>query len=422
LGAGCADRQVSTVIIIFALLSFGAALFFFLFLVKIAKEASPVWLGGAQNPTLDASFRRKTRAGFFVEYSIRWRVERESLLIFIVSGMHKPAVQQQFVSTFNAVVMDPIFSETPLSFRITWNPDALIGSAAEFPVTLDAFVEKEGEIQNHNVGVGKAKSILSEKAMETGGCRFIVQEFELKPLSHELIEENYAMLSDEQKKEIKEDNHYRAYEEGLAVALLKRRLDLLQTGAHKYEANGFTIETEKAGRSLRIKWRFNANGAGHYLWGFRNTGGFSNDQWNETGNGTRVVDSYRDGEVVEVLQEGTTYFYNFFLKAFQDVEGQPGKKSPLRFQSTIETKAETEEITQLLSRFAERNEPEPEKETLSRAMKELGSYVEMDTAFEAMEHSFIEQIEKLNHPEETKKLKIERLQDIVRTIRSKYEP
>jgi hypothetical protein len=93
----------------------------------------------------------------------------------------------------------------------------------------------------------------------------------------------------------------------------------------------------------------------------------------------------------------------------------------VRFQVTA-SMDEVETIRAAIRRIEARKAPDPEKETLSRALNELGEFVEMDTAFEAMERSFMEQIEKSNHSEETKKLKIERLQDIVQTIRSKYEP
>lgn len=261
----------------------------------------------------------------------------------------------------------------------------------------------------------------SQLPYNKNGCEVKLAHFENNIFTNELIEENYAMLTEEQKEAIQNDDRFGAWEEMLAVAALKRQLDFLKKGKNTFEADYYSIETERAGRSLKIRWKLREGVSGYNLLGFKATGGFSADKWDEHENGIRIVDACKNGETTELLTEGEAYFYTFFLKPFQKTE-QTRSCSALRFQLTIETKTETEAIEDILKRFEKRIEPDPGKENLSRALKELGSYVEMDAAFEAMEKSFAGEIGKSDRPDAEKERKIERLRDIVAQIRSKYEP
>lgn len=229
------------------------------------------------------------------------------------------------------------------------------------------------------------------------------------------------MLSEEQKEAIMETTEFGMAAEMLAVSLLQYRLKFLKGGLQKYTADSFTIETEKAGRSLKIKWKFKPDASGFYLWGFRDTGGFSNDQWSEDKNGARVIDAYTEGETVEVLQEGVAYFYTFFLKPFKETQ-YTNRKSPLRFQITIETKAETDAIEAMLEKAEQVKKADRSRENMSQAVKELGLVMEFDEAVDDMEKSLIERIKKKNLPKDEEEEKVEFVRDAARLQRDKYQP
>jgi hypothetical protein len=224
------------------------------------------------------------------------------------------------------------------------------------------------------------------------------------------------MISEEQREAIRKDPRYGAWEETLAIGALKRRLDFQRGTFAKYDADSYSIETEKAGCSLKIKWKFKNGVSGHKLLGFRATGGFSDDEWSETKNGARVIDANRDGEATETLEDGTAYFYTFFLKPSVETEK---KYSPLRFQTTIESRKEMDTIEKILR---EKPSVDPIQESLTEALKAVGAYVEMDRAFEGMERSFSEDIMKSDRPQAEKRRSIERLRAAIKQIRLRYEP
>ena len=92
----------------------------------------------------------------------------------------------------------------------------------------------------------------------------------------------------------------------MAVAVLKRRLDFLgRQSNQKHEAEMFSIETEKVGRSVRIRWKLKAHAPeGYELVGFRKTGGYFANQFDVQQNGEMVTQSRQDGEAIEPLNEG----------------------------------------------------------------------------------------------------------------------
>ena len=259
----------------------------------------------------------------------------------------------------------------------------------------------------------KDKLHTTESSFETQ-----VPNFEDHGPSSDFIRESYALLSDSQKAVAVQSGQFQDVDRAIAITVLNRRLDFLRSLERQfYEAGLFFIQTERVGQVLRIRWEIKPDGRDCQLLGFKATGSFFNDRWDETMNGLLVIDSQSNGESSEPLIEGQTYFYTFFMKRQSD-----GKKfSPLRFQFSA-TKDESDAIQATLKRLEQQPKPDPDKENLSKALKELGAFVEMDTAFEAMEKSFVDQIGQSNYSEADRQRKIERLQDIVRQIRSKYEP
>jgi hypothetical protein len=151
--------------------------------------------------------------------------------------------------------------------------------------------------------------------------------------------------------------------------------------------------------------------------GFRRSGGFYHDQWDVQNNGTLMVHSKKDGEVVELLKEDEANFYTFFMKPLNDALWKPC--SPLRFQVTIGSKEEMAQIESIVER-SEGRLVESGSHNISRALKDLGVYFEIDDAISKREKVLSRQIESSNDTPEEKQEKLERLRDMVGQVRSKY--
>lgn len=372
---------------------------------------------------IERTFSGQTLGGFNVLYWLNLSCERVDVAESIREQTWNPVVMNAMAYEFRDKVFLPHFESKSyfwhLDYRAVVARDRLYHL---FPtIVAEVATEDDKQIVREVPKTRLKYEIQKLPPCRIYGCEITLLDFATPVPMPEVIERNFRVLSEEQKEAIMLTPQFGIAAEMLAVSLLNFRLNLLRHGSKTHKADDFTIETEKAGRSLKLKWTLGSNAHGFYLWGFRNTNGFSDDQWSETNNGMRIVDTYNDGEVVEVLQEGMAYFYTFYLRPFQPSE-KVGKKSPLRFQITIETAAETKVIEEAMKRFEQREQPDEASENLANALKEIGSYVEMDTALDAMQKSFSDQIRNSDMSEEEKRRKIERLQDIVVQIRSKYEP
>jgi hypothetical protein len=391
---------------------------------------------------LHENFTARTLAGFKVQYRLWLIGARTNVEEFKKAKMAEPKAQRALAEDFNKKVFESHLEANNYFFHLH------LHSAESFPsdrlyevfrTPLCHLVAENGQSPVAEVSNVTVTGALKDHSYEASGCRLELGDFHGSVFPAELIKENYAMLTKEEKEAVIQDEHYGRYEQALAIAALRRQLDFFgDETSREHKSDCFRIKSERSGRSIKLSWRLNPDAYAYTLLGFRSEGGFASDKWSESANGILIVDTIRDGEMTEVLKDGVAYYYTFFLKIL-DQYLEPTwknavrrffltewaemsyKKSVLRFQITVEDAREREALQTVLSRL-EKRRLEPFKENLSRALKELGAFVEMDTAFEAMERSFIEQIEKSDYPEEVKREKIERLRDIVRSIRAKYEP
>ena len=239
--------------------------------------------------------------------------------------------------------------------------------------------------------------------------------------SNETIEEDHAILRKDQIDAILSDNCSGEDGENFALTALKRRLHFLESAREKYESDNFVIETKRIGRALRIKWRFKPNTLRRYdIVGFRKTGGFFGDKWDESNNGTLVIQSDKDGESTESLNEGEAFYYTFFLKPWTEGFGSP-KRSSLRFQVTISTTDEMDALNVLITRLRQANSGADRRPNISRAIKELGRNVEFENAIAHEEKVWAQQIGASNYSPEEKEEKLERLREMVARIRDDYQ-
>jgi hypothetical protein len=381
-----------------------------------------LWLKEKVEPSkptsLETPGRARTKTGFPLNFSLSWAVKRLDNKWFALFNLLNDYLGLSFGSSGTRKFLNAL-EPASMFFQIVWNEQAEIESPEEFSPQVRQGLERDGKFDLCNVQLDEMCS--NFPSFEDGGYVLSLRGITLFTFDRDTIEENYAMLTEEQKAELEKTERLTHYEERLAVVALKRRQELLGNKKEVYETNHVSIETERAGRRLRIKWRFKPGSpAGYDLLGMRKTGGFFPDQWDTQNNGMLVIHMPSNGETTEVLNEGETYFYTFILKAWQETAEKP-RFGVCRFQVSIETKEEREALETILTGYKERTKLDPEKETLSRALKEVGSYMEMDTAFEAMERSFVAQIEKTNYSEEVKEEKVARLRDLVRLVRDKYQ-
>jgi hypothetical protein len=375
---------------------------------------------------ISRNFVARTLLNFKVEYQLQVTAKRVNPEEYRKHRMRQQSSRDHLVEVFNEQVAKPYLEKQSCFFKIEWRtPVALEQVWQPFRTLLMQLQGENDQWLLREVPDKELEKAVLKTRFRSHGCKLTHFVFKCPRISESLIKENYNMLTEEQKTAVLLDERFGAYEEMLAIAAMRRQLDFFEEPKQEYDALIYKLEVERVGRTVKLKWTLHDSVKDDYsLLGFRNTGGFSKDRCSEDANGQRIVDAWTNGEITEVLSEEETYFYTFFLKPWHETPKRP-RRNPLRFQLTTAATTQTEAIRSVLERSERRRKataPDPEKENLTKALKELGGYVEMDTAFEAMEKSFVDQIGKSTDSEAEKQRKIERLQDIVRQIRSKYEP
>jgi hypothetical protein len=389
-------------------------------------------------------FSAKTAGGFKIGYEVEVISNRIIHLYFKRAGLTSSIAQRALVRDFNREIILPLFAERQYcfglelqrggrnggsknDFTLFGKPASRVSVATEAPfrATIIRRTEVDGKIETTEIADATLRAEVAEKEpFREHGCDVRLNALRHDIMTDELVEENYAMLDENDKQEVESDGRFIVAEAKIVVAVLKRRLDFLgRQSNQKHDADMFSIETEKVGRSVRIRWKFKSGiREGYELVGFRRTGGFFANQFDMQQNGPMVAQSRGDGEAMELLEEGEANFYTFFLRALHAGEdGSVLVYSPLRFRLLVSTRDETEAIEGLLRRFHELREPAPENERIARALKEVRSYVEFDTAFETMRKTLEGEIDRKSYSDVEKNEKIARLRDVMASLREKYE-
>jgi hypothetical protein len=401
---------LAVLVFVFLTLSLGKALFLFL-------EKN---LAGSGRRYLDHVVTAKTIANFSVAYRMRLEVKRVKTLDYLVGMMFDAETVRD---EFNRFFFNPPFEKGSFRSRLGWP----IGTKAEARLAESprAFicreVKRNGEKFVQDISLGPLlREVLADPQLIVRGCKMTVDELR-EELPDRLIEENYAMLTDEQKNEVLPEERYNELDEILAVAVLRRRLDFVGAQSKQtHDSSMILIQTERAGRRVKISWQFKPEAPqGYDLLGFRRTGGFFADQWDENNNGTLVIHGKRGAalEAIEPLQEGETYYYTFILKPSKaDTAYQ--KYAIARFQMTI-TADETELIESTIRRIEKA--AGGGREQISHALRELNLAVEYHEAIDEVNKSLKEKVRRKKLPAEEEERQIEIIDDLVRTKRSKYE-
>jgi hypothetical protein len=369
-------------------------------------------------------FTARTLLGFKVEYNLTVSAKRIDAEEFKRHRMLNESARQSLAKEAN----DEFFL-TFLDARKYFFSFNLLGAMREgdvyklFSPTLDQLLEKDGSTSVREYASGSFGVELHEKSFKKKGCEVKLGFYRPEGSSDSLIEGNYAMLTEEQKEAILADENFVAFEEMLAVAALKRRLDFFgRASKQQHECDEFSVDVERAGPAVRIKWQFKERqGAALDLLGFRKTGGFFHDAWDEKNNGAMVIHESENNEIIEFPEAGQAHFYTLFMQ-WPGPDGSMRKSSAVRFQVTIAPDKEIESIETAIRRLEQRKPPiDPGKERLSRAINHLRSYVEFDNAFEDMGKSLEREIEGAGYPEAEKQEKLRRLREVMTQLRDDYQ-
>jgi hypothetical protein len=226
-------------------------------------------------------FIAQTLTGFKVKYRLELLFERVNNDEFNRARMLDDYAKYSLVVHYNNEVFWSYFNDTSCFFGIQWRMVNRLGEDYGMASTPVCRLLPN----NNDLAVGTMHDHEMESELRKlapfikNGCAVTINYFRRDIFDIELIEENYAMITDAQKQAILASDRYGAHEEMFAVAALKRRYDFLDKNEQKHETDHLSIETVKAGRGVKIKWRFTQmNPFPYELLGFRSTGGFYADQ------------------------------------------------------------------------------------------------------------------------------------------------
>ncbi len=367
-------------------------------------------------------FETRTPANFIAHYELTLKVDgtKEALA---KTNVWDSNIQQKLANEYEQNVFNAFLQEHSYRFVFQFNkPNTLAASREAVSSSPGAFRSNNGEEWYRRVDVREWVDLLSERRLTTDGLKISVTGIVDSIFPNDAVERNYTMITTPQKNELATDKRYRAYDEVLAVAALKRRLDFVRCNYRQvHEGDWVAIETERSGRGLRIVWIFKPNAPGGYdLLGFRKLDGFCPNQWDEQQNGTLVVQSSKSGETTEFLKEGQTYFYTFILRPWKADESTL-RYAIARFQITIVPQDETDLIDQTIRRIEDKGQAVETNQQLTRAIAALGSFTEFEVMFDSTVKNFVTQIQNATFSDEEKKAKIERLLDFARILKEDYQ-
>jgi hypothetical protein len=234
------------------------------------------------------------------------------------------------------------------------------------------------------------------------------------------------MLVPEAQRELVRDEHG-SLARDQTIAILKRQLELYDQQCRQSHYHDYvSIQTERAGRGLKISWSSNYDmQSGGMILGYRKTGGFSPIPSDLESHGALVIEGWAGaGHVTEFLNSGETYFYTFLLKT-PKLFGSPNYYRLPRFQVTMISEMEIEAIAAAIRKLEETKpveKPDPDKEGILAAMRKLKTYRDFDAAFETLGKRLEQEIAEAGYTDAEKEDKIGRLRAVMAIIREEHEP
>jgi hypothetical protein len=378
--------------------------------------------------TAEKTFTTQTPAGFKVRYQFELICRRLDKEQSKRARMLDTGNREAFVAAYNQQILLPYFGERSCFFHIEWLKAVELNKQYEvFRTPVCQLLMSDAGQEIREFPDTQIMNDLGSTPLLMNGCDAVMGEFNRNIFDDELVEENYAMLTAEQREAVLRDPRYGPFEEMLAVSALKRRLEFIgKLTNQSHEGDWFSVQTERVGQTVRIAWKMKEQiPAGYELVGFEKNEGFYSNPYDEDRNGTMVIHSFQDGQRVVRMAEGESNFYTLYLRSEnRKPDGTRKVHKALRFQITLASQGEFRQIADTLERAEKKKTTvDPDKEHISRAIKELGVFVELDAALETKTREWKKGImESEEYSAEEKADKIERLRDVMAALRSKYEP
>jgi hypothetical protein len=385
---------------------------------------------------VEEEFEQPTPAGFNVCYKLHGVIETPNADEFDKLGLEKAENQKSRLQEFHQTTFREFFRDKGYRFYFDSNNAEAHGQGPlKVSVGTAIVCQRDDKIYLRNVDLHDVEKELGELRLEKESYKVTAGKIETNIWPDELVERNYAMLTDEQKTAVESDEKYNALEEAIAVAALHRQMEF-QRSQHiqTHDSEMFIIKTEQVGRALKLSWQFKPNAPGGYdLIGYRRTGGFHPDQWDIEKNGPIVVQTRRDGEIMEFLEEGETYFYTFTYRHFNLTAPGASIYPVARFRIKMATD-ETDRIEATIRRLKEARTPQPiqqiqpvqakevdpDLEYIAQAVREFMRYAKFETLFDDLVKKVTDVISKGDYSDAEKEKKIWAIQDVAASVRDKY--
>ena len=167
-------------------------------------------------------FTVTSAAGFKIRYELDLICRRRNDVEFKEARMLEESVRQALAEEYNEALFLPYFRQRNYFFAFGWP-----GHGADVVRTpVVEIVEQDEELMLREVLKTRLNLELHPIPFPRKGCETQLGYFRRNIFPDELVEENYAMLTEEEIEAVETDDRYGALVEMIAVAALKRRLIL----------------------------------------------------------------------------------------------------------------------------------------------------------------------------------------------------
>jgi hypothetical protein len=297
----------------------------------------------------EETFPIRTLAGFWVTCKLSGFIySLVRPLGFLDAKAIRQIVQRWYDEVFVPIALENAFFAAGFA-------NLLFRGKGDVRVWLYRVYEERGQRVIHVDGNGTDTINIANAASWDDGDGCAVELLLLdRGFAPEFDEENFAMIDARSLAKIQSRADYDILIEHATMDVRKAVADIVEqahqtseqarralTSCHAASAD-LVVDAVVSGVDCRISWEKRGGfRQGRYeVLGFRTTGGFTDDPWSESKNGTRIVHSYSaTGVTGDHLTEGETYFYTFFIKDVR--KGQ--LHSWLRFQLRAPSAAERAE-------------------------------------------------------------------------------
>ncbi len=378
-----------------------------------------------RNNSLYPVFKGRTLAGFKINYKVTLHIDRVNNAEFIASRMLEEKQIDTLTQEFNEDFLRWM-RETKRHFYL----DMLNGIGDVIHITDDGIIEDE-------INCSSTTKAFNKHGFVKHGCRvrLILCDVWIDENDEALIGENCDMIDEDTKKSLEDQLGLRKRQETWTVILMQELIKIqkawkkqIQLGANRtYTGKWIEVQIENQGNEVVLRWKYKqpSDSGKFHLRGFRKEGAFALAQDDES-QGALVIDCWGPDWRVEHLETGKTYYYTMKISYLGNKKDSiECEQEVIRFEITTPNMS-VDDFEQRLASWVKKIQggkppaPDPERESVNRAFKELSSYVEFDESITQLEKDLINKIGSKGYSAKERKEKIERLKCAVEDVRMKH--